>query len=198
MTKNHVRMMRAHQRVAGALRRRRKADDQSTSSLMLFALALLSLVAIGQNAFYWTELPEQVATHFNAAGEPDSWMDKTSATVMLIALQLGLPWMLVGIGRMTRMLPASLINIPNREYWLSDDRREASLAFVQQFVLAVAVTASLFIMVINHLTFVANIRGESLNLPAFVLLLVLYLAGIALMIFGLRKRFRVARSATQS
>lgn len=158
---------------------------------MLIALAVLSLLAIGQNAWYWTQLPERVAIHFGANGQPNSWMDRTGATMLMLVIQLVFPWFLVGIGRLTRSIPASLINIPNREYWLEGDRREHSLAFVQHFVTVIAVATSLFMIAINHLTFVANMRAQSLNLQAMLMLLVLYLIGVMLMIVAMFKRFRI-------
>lgn len=158
---------------------------------MLLTLGALSLAAIGQNVYYWTQLPERVATHFGADGQPNAWMDRTSATFLMLTVQLGLPWFLVGIGRLTRSIPAALVNIPNREYWLKGDRRDASLAFVQHFVTVIAVASSLFMIAINHLTFVANMRSEGLNLQAMILLLVLYLIGVAVMVASMWKRFRI-------
>ncbi len=61
-------------------------------------LGLLSVLAVVQNLFYWNYLPEQVAIHFGANGQPDSWLDKDRATMLMMLLQIGLPWMMLGIG----------------------------------------------------------------------------------------------------
>lgn len=159
----------------------------------IIALAVLSLAAVGQNFWYWTQLPDRVATHFGINGQPDSWMYRTSATLLMLGVQLGLPSLLVGVGRLISIMPASLINIPNREYWFAAERRELSLAFMQHFLVVVGITTSLFMMAINHLTFVANTRGGSLNLQAFGIVLVLYLIGIVLLISALWRRFRITK-----
>ncbi len=157
----------------------------------IIALVVLSLAAVGQNFWYWTLLPDRVATHFDINGQPDSWMHRTNATLLMLGVQLCLLSLLVGVGRLTRVMPASLINIPNREYWFASERRKLSLAFVQHFLVVVAITTSLFMMAVNHLTFVANTRGESLNLQAFAMVFVLYLIGIMLLISALWRRFRI-------
>ena len=162
---------------------------------LMIVLVLLGLVALGQNLWYWNQLPERVATHFGVNGQPDSWMDRTSATLLMLSVQIGLPWFLVGIGRMICGLPSSMINIPNRNYWLESGRREMTLAYVQQFLLMVGVVASLFMMSVNHLTYVANMRSEALNLQAMVLLLVLFLCGIGLMIASMWRRLRIPQQA---
>lgn len=159
----------------------------------IIALAVLSLAAVGQNFWYWTQLPDRVATHFGINGQPDSWMYRTSATLLMLGVQLGLPWLLVSVGRLIRIMPASLINIPNREYWFAPERGELSLAFVQHFLVVVGITTSLFMMAVNHLTFVANTRGESLNLQAFGIVFALYLFGIVLLISALWRRFRITK-----
>lgn len=164
--------------------------SQASRLLLGFSLVALSVAAVAQNAWYWTQLPNRVAMHFDLQGRPDNWMDKTSAAVAMLAAQLGLPWFMVGVACLTRYLPASLINIPRREYWLHSDHREASLAYIRYWMSWVAVTVFLFMMSINHLTYVANVRGAPLNLPAFGTVLVLYLVAIVLLVGAMLRRFR--------
>ncbi|WP_216615401.1 hypothetical protein, partial [Myxococcus xanthus] len=57
----------------------------------------------------------------------------------------------------------------------------------------VGITTSLFMMAVNHLTFVANTGGKSLNLQAFGIVVVLYVVGIVLLISALWRRFRVSQ-----
>ncbi len=68
---------------------------------LLIVLVGLGLTAIVQNAWYLNRLPDRVAIHFGADGQPDSWLDKFPASLMMLALQIGLPWMLNGIARLT-------------------------------------------------------------------------------------------------
>lgn len=161
--------------------------------LVLIALGVLSLV---QNGWYWRQLPARVATHFGIDGEPNAWMDKPNATLLMCAVQIGLPWFLVGVAALTRYLPASMINIPHREYWLHPDRRDATLCYVNSKVMWIAVVATLFMMTICHLTFLANRSGESLQSSWFVFSLLLYLATMFTLVIQILVHFRLPRSAS--
>ncbi len=161
--------------------------------MLLQTLAVLSAIAIAQHAYYWTALPEQVATHFGPNGHPDSWMNRTAATCMMLGLQVLMPWSLVAITYLLRFLPASLINVPNREYWLHPDRKLASLIKINRFLTAMACSMSMFIMAINHLTFKANLVAAPLNMTAFLLVLTLFLISTGILTLGLWRRFQIAR-----
>ena len=51
---------------------------------------ILTLLPMVAGVIFWEQLPQQVAIHFNAAGEPDGWASKTMAV-------LGLPVFLTAI-----------------------------------------------------------------------------------------------------
>ena len=183
-----VRQMSEIGRSMGSINDVKNSQLRRTAAI---ALVALSVAALALNAWYWTNLPNRIATHFNVRGRPDGWMDKTKATWLMVALQLGLPWLLVGMGEVIRYLPTSLINIPRREYWLHTDRREASLAYIRSWIGWVAIAVLLFMMSIGHLTYVANVRGAPLNVIVFGSLLVLYLIGIMLLVVAMVRRFTV-------
>ncbi len=170
---------------------------ESIALLLYKILAVLSLVAIAQNAIYWTQLPEQVATHFGVNGQPDAWMSRNAATAVMVVLQLVMPWFFVGIGYILKFTPISLISVPHREYWFDAERKDASLVKMQRFLTAFAGCMSLFIMAINHLTFKANLNGGGLNMTAFGLVLVMFLSGVGIMVINLLRRFQLPRSAPQ-
>ena len=162
--------------------------------LLVRTLIVLTVAAIPQNGYYWTLLPEKVATHFGPNGQPDDWMSKSAATLLMLGLQLIMPWFFVGIGRGLKYMPASLINVPHREYWFAEERRPESLVKMQRFLLAFACIQSMFFMSINHLTFKANITGAPLNMTAFGLVLALFLVAVAVLVVGLFRRFRLPQS----
>ena len=74
-------------------------------------------------------LPDRIPTHFRAGGIPDAWMTRGGYTSFMLAFAVGLPLLLVAlIGGLPRLFPRH-VNLPNRQYWLAPERREASLAF---------------------------------------------------------------------
>lgn len=155
------------------------------------ALFLLAMVAVVQNVAYWSLLPEKVATHFNIHGQPDSWMSRTAATGMMLAFQLGLPFVLLGAVSLATRLPASMVNIPNREYWLHPDRRAESLGYMRTWMAWLCVATSIEAIGINHLTFIANRQQAPLNMAWFGLILVTFLAFVALLVVKMIRRFRL-------
>jgi uncharacterized membrane protein len=160
---------------------------------ILIAQAFLWMVSLLQNAYYWKQLPDRVATHFNGAGQADGWMHRDQATLMMIGFQTLMPLMFIGIAYTIYFIPASLINIPHREYWLSGDRREASLAFVARSTAAFSLAISLFFLGMNHLTFLANTNDGQLSPIAFWTLLIAFLGFTALWTAGLLLRFRIPK-----
>jgi uncharacterized membrane protein len=163
----------------------------------LLALATLSALALAQNAWYWSQLPNRVAIHFGANGVPDNWMDKSSATLLMCSFQIGLPLFLVGITWIAAFLPSALINVPNRKYWLHPDRRVKALEYVNCVVAWIAVLASLFMMLVGHLTFIASQRGDNLRTDWLGYALTLYLLIMFALVGGSFWRFRLPREAVR-
>jgi uncharacterized membrane protein len=56
----------------------------------------LVLAGLAVSALLYGELPPQVATHFNAAGEPDGWSDRYTAALMMPAIMIGL-WLMLWV-----------------------------------------------------------------------------------------------------
>ncbi|MEM8735240.1 MAG: DUF1648 domain-containing protein [Planctomycetota bacterium] len=127
------------------------------------ALVLLILLGLGQIAWQLPQLPEQVASHFNGAGQPDGYMSRTAFAGFMLSMVIGLPLFMVAMGKLTRVLPTSMINMPNKEYWLSDARRETTLNEMEGFLVWIAVATQVFFVALSHLTFVANMEKQGLS-----------------------------------
>lgn len=161
---------------------------------LLAALAATSAAAAAQHAWYWPRLPDRVATHFNWDGTADDWMAKPAATALLLSIQLVVPWFIVAITALTNWLPISLINLPNREYWLAPQRRRESLAFVHRELAGIALAVAWFMAAVSHLSFEANIVGGPLATHAMLALLGVYLTVVLTLVARILWRFRKPRS----
>lgn len=155
------------------------------------AIAFWILLALVQNAWYYPRLPEQVAIHFNAAGKADSWASKSHATLLMLGLQIFLPSFLLLTSQLSRSLPIQWINLPHREYWLAPERKEATFASMERFLWWIAMATSLWILVVNHLTFVANASGGNLRLLPFLVGLATYMAIVFCLAGGMVWKFRL-------
>ncbi len=94
--------------------------------------SLIVLVAIGAVFFFASssELPPRVASHFVVGGTANGFMPKGAYISFMAIMVLGLPLLigcLLGLGR---YLPAAFINLPNRSYWLSPERIEATRQYI--------------------------------------------------------------------
>ena len=81
----------------------------------------------------WFVSPDIMASHFNVQGNPDSFVPKSDffgfqAQTMLVVLVLSLVTQAFPL-----ILPAQWINMRNREYWLSPERREETVDRLSSF-----------------------------------------------------------------
>jgi uncharacterized membrane protein len=101
--------------------------DSRLPKLIFVVLAAIAAV------YFWSmyaQLPETVATHFSGTGTPGNWQPKSVLMWTLVAVSV-IPAVLVfGVPAIVRALPAALVNIPNREYWLSGERAEQTQEFL--------------------------------------------------------------------
>ena len=66
-------------------------------------------------------LPDLMAVHFATGGAANGWQDKSSFWIFYVVLVFGLWALLFGLGMTLRWIPRSLVNVPNREYWLRQE-----------------------------------------------------------------------------
>jgi len=150
-------------------------------TLGLFLASLIASIAL---------LPDRVATHFDAAGRPNDWMNRTTHLLLMTLLGIVLPGTIIGCTALTRFLPISLINLPHRDYWLAPERREQTVADLYRSSFWMAALCLLFLTGI-HLTVVAANRQQPVRLPTVPTLVLVggFLLGTLLWIAGLIRRF---------
>ena len=100
----------------------------------VYFVAFLLVASIAQHAWYWPQLPERVATHFGVDGQPNDWMSRTDSTMLLAGLQIGVPSFLLVMNTISSRFPESMLNIPNKDYWLSPERRGTTLAHMSRMM----------------------------------------------------------------
>lgn len=165
-----------------------------TTVLPMALLSLLIVASVPQHYYYYTQLPDVVATHFGADGKPNDWMSRLNATLLVGGIQTLLPLFLLGVSWLSAKLPESMLNIPNREYWLRPDKREATLSHMQLLMSWIAVLTTAFMAVMSHLVFLANRDSVALNIALASTALVIYLAFVFTIAFSSVRRFRLPRT----
>ena len=129
----------------------------------LLALAIVTLVlGLAHIAYYYPKLPDEVAIHFNGRGEADGFGSKQFHSWMMAGLQMGLLAMFIGLGFLITALPSSLINIPNREYWLSEEHKPKTIETFKSGLMIMGIGTQVFLVGINHITTLHNLGHQAM------------------------------------
>lgn len=143
---------------------------------LLLVTLLLAIIFVGATA---ASLPPVVAAHFSVGGAADGFMAKDTYLRFTIALLLGLPLLIVGLASLTAILPARLINLPNREYWLASERQADTLAYLRKHGAHFGALLVIFLGFVHWLVIQANTHNPP-RLPESVLFI-----GMAAFLVGL-------------
>ena len=160
------------------------------SRLPSAVFVFLVIVGFLQARKFAATMPPVLATHFGGSGAPNGWQTQSQFFVLEIVL-LGVCLLLAfGIPRLIGVLPISMVNVPNKEYWLAPERREETLAFFRAQFAWFGCGFLGFLIVVNQLVFDANqSQPRRLNGGAFVVALVAFLAFVGIWTVRLIVRF---------
>lgn len=86
-------------------------------SASVIILLICTVILVAAAVYGHQQLPDRIASHFNESGVANGWMGKTSFTMTMLAVGLGIPAFVVGIMYSTRFFPAKYLNVPNPSYW---------------------------------------------------------------------------------
>ncbi len=159
-----------------------------TPAIVFTLLYIGFLLYVGQTAPF---LPDRMATHFGIDGQANGWMSRSGYIDFIRLFGLALPAFTIAVGFLTRFLPAWMINIPNRDYWLAPEHRVETYTSVLGYCLWLACLEAGFVGGMHYLTIVAN-RSTPAHLPSNGLISVLgiFLVGLGFWIVALVRRFR--------
>jgi uncharacterized membrane protein len=124
--------------------------------LLLFVVGTLAAV---DWSFSVPRLPDRVPIHFGPDGKVDALADRAEFVRDSLLLMLLAPLGLLAIGAVSagsvRVLPAALINLPRKDYWLATPERRSEAAAVVfglflwillvLFTIGAAVTHAIFV-----------------------------------------------------
>lgn len=155
-----------------------------------FAFVTFFLLSIAQARVGMQQLPTEVAMKFDLQGQPIGWAHRDT----LIALQVGMilfTGVVFGLlpGYLSK-LPAALVNVPNKDYWLAPHRRRETFAEMRAYLTWIGVLTLLTLAGVFQLVVVAH-QVQPPQLPTvFGLLLGLYLVTVLGACVGIFVRFR--------
>jgi len=117
-----------------------------------FTLVAAALFVALTSAF----LPVVVASHFGASGAANGFVPRSSYVGFMTAIVVLVPCLVALTGPLARHLPASLINLPHRSYWLAPERRQATAAELGRLSLFPACLIAVFLCLVHWQVVQAN------------------------------------------
>jgi uncharacterized membrane protein len=168
------------------------------SLMRLSAKVLIGLVltAIAQAAYYFPRMPEVMSSHYGAHGQPNGWMTRPAAMVFTFAV-LGIEMVAFGVlPYFLRSIPPSLINVPNKQYWLAPERKEQGLSLVIDSMHWLGVAVVLFFLTMMEQVYRANLHpGQGLDSALFAAAVIGFMGAVVVWIVWLYQRMAVPKDS---
>lgn len=156
----------------------------------IIILIAIEILAIIQNIYFFQSLPPIVASHFDASGLPNGFMSRTLFTLLNLGTVSLICGLFITLILLIPRIPASMINIPNKKYWLAKERQKLTIDFITRQLWIVGIVTLAFLIGLNQLVFSANtMQPVRLTTMKFFFLLVPYLSFLASVIYVIIKNF---------
>ena len=123
-------------------------------------ILLLIVLALLQAVHYGPLLPDEIATHFDAAGQANEWTSKTGFLLTNLAFMIGMAALFFALPAGLSKIPNEWISMPNKDYWLAPERRAATLERVQRWSEWLGVATVALFLGITELTVLANLSTD--------------------------------------
>lgn len=136
--------------------------------IFLFLIVLSIVVPL----FFINKMPTRIASHFNISNSPDSWMQKDNFLFFHFGLIFFFTLVFSGTAWLIRKLPYSLINLPNKEYWLHPSRKDYTYQVLESLIYYIGVLCVLLFILIFYMVYKANTDGSN-RLSSYSWLLIL-------------------------
>lgn len=143
-------------------------------TISLAALIVLAACCTAHALYYYGMLPQRVAAHFNAAGMADGWADKQTCILIYLTVVVLCTVLFLLFAVVVQRLPASKINLPDKERLLSPQREGRTRDLLSCGFAWLGAATLLFLMDIFHQSFQVALGAAGLSHP--VLSIGLYMA----------------------
>jgi hypothetical protein len=139
-------------------------------------------------------LPPVIAVHFDLQGTANGFASRDGYRIALLAFLVALPGSVIAAFSLAGRRDPTRLKIPAKDFWLADERRDATLKFMSAHGFRLSSLLVWFVAGIHWLTLDTN-RQSPPHLASRSLLIVLglFFAGIALWIAAFQLRFRRPR-----
>jgi len=160
-------------------------------TIQRFIFFVLLLAAVMQAAYYYPLMPMRMASHFDAAGRANSWMPKESFFITHVFVVTLMSAIFTIMPKLVFKFPDSMINLPNKDYWLAAGRRDEAGEMIERHMNTAGNLTIALLLCVFQMAFKANLEKESRLPESMWLLLVAFL--ILMVVWSIRfiRAFRV-------
>ena len=128
---------------------------------------MLAIAAV-QIAYYYPQLPDVMASHFDISGAPNSWQPKSVFFGLFSFIYVFLAVVFWTLPHLIMVTPPSLINMPNKAFWLAPERRGITAHIIGDQLELLGALVIGFLILVCQLAIVANLPGRSGSLGSDV------------------------------
>jgi len=139
-------------------------------------------------------LPDRVAIHFGLGGAPNGWASNRTNTLLMLGVHTFVFCALYFSPRLISTVPSKWISLPNRDFWLTPQRRHLVAEKLSHHMWQFGIAVFLFMLFAGLLTIRAN-RSDPVRLDESLFLtgLLIFLAYTVYWIVALVRSFRVPK-----
>lgn len=156
------------------------------SRTIFFSLAGLLFFSI---IFDYQFMPATVASHFNARGIPDAYSNKKDFIFFLLIISTIITALFPLMNFVVGKTPIKYLNLPNRTYWLADERKQYTIDILKQYTYIIgSITIAFFIFIFNYIyykTFNADYAQDG----SFLMALIIFIGALAFTLVKMILRF---------
>ena len=120
-------------------------------------ISLISMSVL-QIMYYYPLLPDTVASHFDMNGNPNGCSSKGLFIGAYIFVMFLMLLSVLVLPSLFKYMPVSLISLPNKNYWLSPERKSETFQIIAEKMLSFGNATTLFLIITFQLAFEANLN----------------------------------------
>ena len=137
-------------------------DSRVPKLIFLF----LALYAAAHFSSVYPQLPGTVASHFSSRGAPNGWQTKEAFFGVFVALSVLAVVIGFAVPKLIAALPAQLINLPNKRYWLAPEHLAETTEFLNNYFAWLACAIYLIVVFAFDYAVQSNLHPENPPDPA--------------------------------
>lgn len=162
-------------------------SSRSLAGMISLGIGLLSALRV---AFVWDRLPERMASHYGVSGQPDGFMMRIDFFVFYFGIFGLVITLFMTMPAVTSHIPRELVNIPHRDYWLTDERWPRAMDLMGGWMAWFGVAMSILAAAVLHLVLRSNLTRQPLDNDAFLIALGAFFVFCGAWLVGLYRAFR--------